>query len=177
MKMSRTLALLLMAGLSAPVLAVNPAERTLVPAITPEVEQQLHVSYVRLIDAENAHDLPAVRRLFVDSPTALLVAKTRTAQEGNWAGFWGTDTAVSHIGDLFGGVFVITPDFSRERATLLASGVGQTYVPVQISVAYAGQSGTPKPFLMILDWVRVGGEWKIITDIAIPVPTNPAAHV
>jgi len=177
MKMSRSLALLSIAAFSAPAMAVKPVERTPVPAITPEVEEQLRASYVRLIDAENAHDLPAVKRLFVDSPTALLVARTRTAEEGNWAGFWGTGTAVSHIGDLFGGVFVITPDFSRERATLLASGVGQTYVPVQIAVAYAGQSGTPKPFLMILDWVRVGGEWKIITDIAIPVPASPAAHV
>lgn len=173
---STAFSLLLAAATLAVPAAAFAGEDSPVPTISPKVEADVRAAYARLIDAENAHDLPAVRKLFVESPNALFVAKTRTAEEGNWAGFWSTDTAVSHIGDLFGGVFTITPDFTRERATLLASGVAQTYVPVQIAVGYAGQSGTPKPFLMILDWVRVGGQWKVITDIALPVPPSPPAH-
>jgi hypothetical protein len=41
---------------------------------------------------------------------------------------------------------------------------------VKISVSYAGQTPVPKPFLMIVMWVKEGQEWKMATDIAIPIP-------
>jgi hypothetical protein len=44
--------------------------------------------YHQLIDAENRHDLAAVRTFVWESPDALFVAKTATAADGNWAGFW-----------------------------------------------------------------------------------------
>jgi hypothetical protein len=109
------------------------------------------------------------------SPSALFVAKTKTAAEGNWAGFWGTDTVVDHINDLFqSGTFVMAPDYEREKIVQLSRDVMQTYVPITISVAYAGQTGTPKPFLMIVEWVKDHGEWKMATDIALPIPPAPA---
>jgi hypothetical protein len=64
----------------------------------------------------------------------------------------------------------MAPDYSREKVVQLSEDVAQTYVPLEIPVGYAGQSGTPKPFLMIVEWVRVGGEWKMATDIALPIP-------
>jgi hypothetical protein len=55
-----------------------------------------------------------------------------------------------------------------------APSVAETYVPVSISVGYAGQSGTPKPFLMIIEWVRLNsGVWRMATDIALPIPPLP----
>ena len=68
----------------------------------------------------------------------------------------------------------MTPDYSGEKVVLLSHDVAQTYAPLQISVGYAGQSGTPKPFLMIVEWVRDNGEWKMATDIALPIPAAPA---
>jgi hypothetical protein len=137
-------------------------------------ERELRATYKRLIDAENAHDIEAVKHFIWQSPSALFVAKTKTAEEGNWAGFWGADTVADHINDLFQGTFVMAPDYSRERVVQLSQDVAQTYVPLEISVGYAGQSGTPKPFLMIVEWVRVRGEWKMATDIALPIPPAPA---
>jgi hypothetical protein len=67
----------------------------------------------------------------------------------------------------------MTPDYSREKVVQLSPNVAQTYVPLQISVGYAGQSGTPKPFLMIVEWVKDHGEWKMATDIALPIPAAP----
>jgi hypothetical protein len=130
------------------------------PVIGASMEQELRTLYKRLIDAENAHDIAAVRRLVWKSPTALFVAKTKSAAEANWAGFWGADAVVDHIHDLFQGTFVMNPDYSREKVVLLSPDVAQTYVPLEISVGYAGQSGTPKPFLMIVEWVKDDGEWK-----------------
>ncbi len=141
-------------------------------AATPESE--IRALYRQLIDAENAHDIAAVRRMVWKSPSALFVAKTKTPAEGNWAGFWGTDTVVDHIAELFQGTFVMAPDYGREKVVQLSRDVMQTYVPLDISVAYGGQSGTPKPFLMIVEWVRERGEWKMATDIALPVPVPPA---
>lgn len=34
----------------------------------------------------------------------------------------------------------------------------------------------PKPFLMIIDWLKVGTDWKIASEIILPVPPEPAAR-
>jgi hypothetical protein len=152
----------------------GPAARASDPiTISASTEQELRAIYKRLIDAENAHDIEAVKGFVWKSPSALFVAKTKTAAEGNWAGFWGDDVVVSHINELFQGTFVMSPDYSREKIVQLGADVAQTYVPLEISVGYAGQSGTPKPFLMIVEWVRDHGEWKMATDIALPIPPAP----
>jgi hypothetical protein len=135
---------------------------------------QIRELYANLIEAENAHDIERVRGMVWESRDALFVAKTKTAAEGNWAGFWGKEVVVEHLQELFAGTFRIDPDYSKEKIALLAPTVAETYVPVDISVAYAGQSGTPKPFLMIIEWVRVpSGAWKMATDIALPIPPRP----
>ncbi len=160
----------LVAIASALMIAGSPAMARDPEAISASTKQELRTLYKRLIDAENAHDIAAVSRFIWNSPSALFVAKTKTAAEGNWAGFWGKDAVVAHLGELYQGTFVMVPDYSREKIVQLSREVAETYVPLQISVAYAGQPGTPKPFLMIVEWIKVGGEWKMATDIALPIP-------
>ena len=110
------------------------------------------------------------------SGSALFVAKTATAAEGNWAGFWGHDVVVAHLHDvIFGGPFRIDPDYTKEKAVLLSPDVAETYVPVRITVGYGGQQAVPKPFLILIDWVKTSAGWKMASDIAIPVPLPPAA--
>ena len=128
----------------------------------------------RLLDAENRKDFDAVRQFVWDSPSALFVAKTATAEEGNWAGFWGHEIVVQHLHDvIFGGPFRIDPDYTKVHAVLFTRDVAETYVPVKITVGYAGQQAVPKPFLLLMDWVKVGNDWKMASDIAIPVPPPP----
>jgi hypothetical protein len=156
-------------GVTAPAQAADSAHADT------KAEAEIRALYKQLITDENAHDIAAVRRIVWKSPSALFVAKTKTPAEGNWAGFWGTDTVVDHINDLFqSGTFVMAPDYDREKIVRLSRDVMQTYVPITISVAYAGQTGTPKPFLMIVEWVKDHGEWKMATDIALPIPPVPA---
>ena len=123
--------------------------------------------FKQLIDAENRHDLNAVRPLIWVSPNALFVAKTATPAEGNWAGFWGTEVVLSHLGELYNaGSFHIEPDYERVKVVGIAPDVAETYAPVKITVAYAGQTLVPKPFLMILNWVpdsRKAGGWRPIS--------------
>ena len=83
-----------------------PAQQTNAPSTNAEpldaaTLDELRGLYKQLIDAENDHDLKAVRRLVWTSSSTLFVAKTKTAAEGNWAGFWGTDTVMQHFHDLY----------------------------------------------------------------------------
>jgi hypothetical protein len=148
------------------------------PSSTPLTEatmNELRGLYKHLIDAENRHDIAAVRSFVWVSPNTLFVAKTATAAEGNWAGFWGTEVVLSHLNDLYkAGPFKIEPDYDKEKVVGLSRDVAETYAPVSITVAYAGQTPVPKPFLMILEWVRTPLGWRMATDIALPIP--PAPH-
>jgi hypothetical protein len=143
--------------------------------LTEVTMNELRGLYKRLIDAENRHDVAAVRSFVWVSPNTLFVAKTATAAEGNWAGFWGTDVVLNHLDDLYkAGPFKIEPEYDKEKVVALSRDVAETYAPVSITVAYAGQTPVPKPFLMILEWVRTPEGWRMATDIALPIP--PAPH-
>jgi hypothetical protein len=151
--------------------ALSPAHTELLDA---EGLSEIKRLYRTLIDSENRHDIAAVRQLVWDSHDALFVAKTATPAEGNWAGFWGTEVVLQHLDDLYkAGPFHIDPDYGKEKVVALSRDVGQAYVPVNITVAYAGQVPVPKPFLMILEWVRTPQGWRMATDIALPIPTPP----
>jgi hypothetical protein len=43
-------------------------------------------------------------------------------------------------------------------------------------VAYGGQNPVPKPFVMVLLWIKTSQGWKMTTDIPIPVPPDSAVH-
>ncbi len=45
---------------------------------------------------------------------------------------------------------------------------------MNITVSYAGQDGTARLFLMIINWLRVGEGWKVASEIILPVPPAPA---
>ena len=135
---------------------------------------ELNVLYRTLIEAENRHDLAAVRKIVWRSPLTLFVAKTATAAEGNWAGFWGADVVLRHFADLYAGTFVMDPDYPRVKTVGLTSDVAETYAPLKITVAYGGQTPVPKSFLMIVTWLHTSDGWKMATDIALPIP--PAPH-
>lgn len=136
--------------------------------------KEINALYRRLIEAENRHDLADLRKMLWNSPSMLFVAKTATAEEGNWAGFWGRDVVMGHFAALYeAGPFRIDPDYARVKVVGLTSDVAETYAPVKITVAYAGQTPVPKPFLMILNWIHTPKGWRMATDIALPIPPGP----
>jgi len=144
-----------------------------VELLNPKTLREVQALYKRLIDAEDVKNLNTVREIVWNSPSALFVAKTATAAEGNWAGFWGYEVVVQHIHDISEGPFRIDPDYARVKTVGLTKDVAETYAPVHITVAYAGQTPVPKPFLMIVDWIRTPDGWKMATDIALPIPPPP----
>ena len=130
----------------------------------------------RLMELANRHDIDAIHQMFWQSPSALLVAKSAIPSEGNWAGYWGNDAIDRKLRDIAasGGV-VLAPDLSRLKVTGRTDTWAESYAPVNITVSYAGQDGTPKPFLVIIEWIKVAKEWKIASEILLPVPPPPVA--
>jgi hypothetical protein len=124
-----------------------------------------------LVALANKHDLKALHLMFWQSPSVLLVAKSAVPSEGNWVGFWGNDAVDRKLQDIAAsGPVVLEPDLSKLKVVGLTHELAESYVPMNITVSYAGQDGTPKPFLMIINWIKVAKDWKIASEIILPVP-------
>ena len=133
--------------------------------------------FSHLMELANQHDVKAIHEMFWQSPSALLVAKSAVPSEGNWAGFWGNDAIDQKLHDIAAsGPVALTPDVSKLRVVGLTHELAESYVPMTITVSYAGQDGTPRPFLMIIDWLKVGKDWRIASEIILPVPSTPAVQ-
>ncbi|MDR3574436.1 MAG: hypothetical protein P4L50_11265 [Anaerolineaceae bacterium] len=132
-------------------------------------------NFDQLMALANRHDLKSLHGMFWQSPSALLVAKSAIPSEGNWAGFWGNDAIDRKLHDIAGsGPVVLSADFSKLKVVGLTREVAESYAPMTITVSYAGQDGTPKPFLMIINWIKIKQDWKVASEIILPVPPAPA---
>jgi ketosteroid isomerase-like protein len=137
-----------------------------VPAGTPEAD--IKNLYKNLIDAENKHDLAAVRAMVWNSSSTLFVAKAPVG----WHGYWGIDDVMQHLHDMYQGPFRIDPIYEEEKVVFINNQVAETYAPVRITVAYGGQNPVPRPFIMVLLWTKTPEGWKMATDIPIPIPAE-----
>jgi hypothetical protein len=132
--------------------------------------------FSKLMELANRHDIDAIHAMFWQSPASLLVAKSAIPSDGNWAGFWGNAAIDQKLHDIAAsGPVVLAPDLSKLKVVGLTRDVAESYAPLTITVSYAGQDGTPKPFLLIINWLKVGTDWKIAAEIILPVPPAPAA--
>jgi hypothetical protein len=135
-------------------------------------EREIKRIYKQLIDAEDNHDLTAVRALVWDSSSTLFVAKAPMG----WHGYWGINDVMQHLRDMYQQPFRIDPVYEEEKVVFITPEIAETYAPVNIAVAYGGQNPVPKPFVMVLLWIKTSKGWKMTTDIPIPVPPDPVAH-
>ena len=128
--------------------------------------------YKKLIDAENRHDLRAVREFVWNSPSTLFVAKAPVG----WPGCWGIDDVMQHLHDMYQQHSRIDPMYEEEKVVFITPEIAATYAPVRITVAYGSQHPVPKPFVMVLIWIKTPKGWKMTTDIPIPVPPEPVVR-
>lgn len=158
---------------SVPSFAARP---TYTDPLAPPTLSTIASQFRRVMELANRHDIKALHQMFWQSPSALLVAKSAIPSEGNWAGYWGNAAIDQKLHDIAAaGPAILEPDFSKFKAVGLTRDVAQSYDPVTITVSYAGQSGTPKPFLIIMDWIKAGRDWKVASEIILPVPPPPAS--
>ncbi len=166
------------AALAMMALPIQPALATPSTEFDPVTKRALTViasQFGKVMDLANRHDIKALHAMFWQSPSALLVAKSAIASEGNWAGYWGNAAIDQKLHDIAAaGPAILQPDLAKLKVVGIMHDVAQSYDPVNITVSYAGQDGTPKPFLIIMTWIRLGQDWKIASEILLPVPPAPA---
>jgi hypothetical protein len=161
--------------------ALSPGPVTSAPAapsnpVDSQSLDKIRSEFSRLMELANRHDLKALHEMFWQSPSVLLVAKSAVPSEGNWAGFWGNDAVDRKLHDIAAsGPVVLRPELAKLRVVGLTPDVAESYVPLNITVSYAGQDGKPKPFLLIINWIKVGEAWKVAAEIILPIPPAPAA--
>ncbi|KAA0688104.1 hypothetical protein DTW90_32340 [Neorhizobium sp. P12A] len=137
----------------------------------------IEARFSKLMELANKHDIKGLHTMFWQSPSALLVAKSAIPSEGNWAGFWGNDAIDQKLHDIAAsGPVVLTPDLSKLKVVGLTPDIAESYAPMNITVSYAGQDGTPKPFLMIINWKKIAKDWKVASEIILPVPPTPVSR-
>jgi hypothetical protein len=138
--------------------------------------ERISSQFSKIMELANQHDLKSLHEMFWQSPSALLVAKSAIPSEGNWAGFWGNEAIDQKLHDIAtSGPVVLQPDYSKLKVVGLTHDLAESYAPMNITVSYAGQDGEPRPFLMIIDWIKVGKNWKVASEIILPVPPVSAA--
>ncbi len=166
-------ALLTTAFLLAAAFGCAPAQAK--DALDAQALNTVKTGFHQLMDLANRHDIAAIHAMFWQSPSALLVAKSAVPSEGNWAGFWGNAAIDQKLHDIAAsGPVVLAPDYAKLKVVGLTHEVAESYAPMTITVSYAGQDGTPKPFLMIINWLKVRGDWKVASEVILPVPPTPA---
>lgn len=166
-------AIFVVAVLNASAALANPASPDPLDA---QALETVKTRFHHLMDLDNHHDVGAIHNMFWQSTSALLVAKSAVQSEGNWAGFWGNEAIDRKLHDIaVSGPVVLEPDYAKLKVVGLTHEVAESYAPLTITVSYAGQDGTPKPFLLIVDWLKAGQEWRIASEIILPIP--PAARL
>ena len=68
------------------------------------------------------------------------------------------------------GPVVLEPNYSQLKVVGCTPDVAVSYAPMNITVSYAGQEGMPKPFLMIIIWIRLRKDWKVAFEIILRKP-------
>jgi hypothetical protein len=148
-------------------------EETYRPPLNEATLGELRDLYKKLIDAENLHDLATVRAMLLASPDSIFISRIEPVEKGDWGGYWGTASIMSHFAALYDGTFRIDPNYAEQKVVGLSSDVAETYVPVVITSGYGGQAPVGRRFLMVLDWVLTSDGWRIPTDIPMPIPPPP----
>jgi len=168
----------LVAVLAAAVLAAQPvAASDHQDPLSPQTLASIRVRFSKVMSLANRHDIKGLHAMFWQSPSALLVAKSAIPAEGNWAGYWGNEAIDQKLHDIAAaGPAILQPDLAKLKVVGITRDVAQSYDPVTITVSYAGQDGKPKPFLVIMTWKRVGVDWKVASEVLLPVPPTPAAN-
>jgi hypothetical protein len=173
-KTKTLLAAVIALAVSAGSLAAAPANSR--ESLDPQTLDTIRSDFRKLMELANRHDFQALHEMFWQSPSTLLVAKNAIPSEGNWAGFWGNEAIDQKLYDIgTSGPVVLEPDYSKLKGVGLTQDIAESYLPMNITVSFAGQDGTPKPFLVIINWIKVGKAWKVASEIILPVPPAPAA--
>ena len=121
----------------------------------------------QFVEAQNAHDVIAVRELLLDSPNFLWVTRG--------APIWGREAAFKRFETLYQGTWKLSPDMANLKAVLVTDTIAQLYVPITFNIGPPGQAAPDTPFLMNQTRVKTAVGWRIANILPIPLPALATA--
>jgi ketosteroid isomerase-like protein len=117
----------------------------------------------QFVAAQNAHDLPAVRRLLADGPQFLWVTRGVVVR--------GSDAAIERFRDLYKGTWNLTVTSKAEIFAIDRNNI-QLIAPVTFSIGAPGSAPTETRFILTQLWHRQGGRWRISSLLPIAAPAS-----
>lgn len=125
-------------------------------------EDDVRLVFDQFVQAQNSHDVNAVRELLLDSPNFLWVTRG--------APIWGRDAALKRFETLYQGTWRLSPDLANLKAVLLSDTAAQLFVPVTFNIGATGQPAPDARFLMNQTLVKTAAGWRIANILPIPLP-------
>ena len=86
------------------------------------VDEHVKATFDRFVAAQNAHDVPAVRDVLLDSPNFLWVTRGLPV--------WGRDAALKRFETLYQGTWKLSPDTANLKVVLVTDTTAQLFVPI-----------------------------------------------
>jgi len=125
-------------------------------------EDDVRATFDQFVNAQNAHDVVAVRELLLDSPNFLWVTRGTP--------IWGREAALKRFEALYQGTWKLSPDASNLRVVLVNDMTAQVYVPITFNIGPAGQTAPDALFLMNQTLIKTAAGWRIANILPIPLP-------
>ena len=125
------------------------------------------LAFDQFVNAQNAHDVAAVRELLLDSPNFLWVTRGTP--------IWGREAALKRFEALYQGTWKLSPDASNLKVVLVNDMTAQVYVPITFNIGPAGQQAPDALFLMNQTLIKTAAGWRIANILPIPLPSPALA--
>ena len=119
-------------------------------------------TFNRLVAAQNAHDVSAVRDLLLDSPSFLWVTRGEP--------IWGREASLRRFETLYQGTWKLSPDTASLKVVMLSDTTAQLFVPIMFNIGPPGQPALDVPVLMNQTLVKTKAGWRIASILPIPLP-------
>jgi ketosteroid isomerase-like protein len=126
-------------------------------------EDDVRATFDRFVIAQNAHDVKAVESLLLGSPNFLWITRGTPV--------WGPEAALKRFAALYEGTWLLEPEASGLKVTMIGDGAAQVYVPIVFTIGASGQQPQPTRFLMNLVLTKTANAWKVSSILPIPAAT------
>jgi ketosteroid isomerase-like protein len=130
-------------------------------------EDDVRAAFDQFVNAQNAHDIVAVRELLLDSPNFLWVTRGTP--------IWGREAALKRFEALYQGTWKLSPDASNLKVVLVNDMTAQVYAPITFNIGPAGQAAPDALFLMNQTLTKTAAGWRIANILPIPLPAPALA--
>lgn len=125
--------------------------------------EEVQARFADFVAAQNAHDLPAVRRMLAQGPEFVWITRGQVVE--------GPDAAIERFRSLYAGTWRLTPG-PHVRTFVIAPDTVQLVAPVSFTIGPPGQAAADTDFLLTQLWRRSADGWRIESLLPIAVPAR-----